>query len=93
MSVNYENRVQFVYRFGNDLGASVIWFVTPFGTGTYGAQDGLWELALVEWTGQGKDARFDLTYDYYLTDVAGSLTEEEVLKHLRKIAKLVRKGK
>lgn len=93
LSVNYEDRLQFVYKFDNGLGASVIWHMTPYGTGTYGAIEGLWELALVKWSGSGKAERFDLNYDYYLDDVAGGLTEAQVLYHLRKIASLVRKGK
>lgn len=81
-------RLQFVYRFSNGLGASVIWLVTPYGTGTYGAQSGLWELALVEWSGD----QFELSYDYFLSDVAGHLTGGDVVKYLRKISKLVRKN-
>jgi hypothetical protein len=93
VAVNNEDRLQFVYKFDNGLGASVIWLKTPYGTGSYGFEKGLWELALVDWTVVGGVEDFEVSYNYYLDDVAGDLTEAKVLKHLRRIAKLIRKGK
>ncbi len=72
---------QHTYRFPNGLGASVI-----RNDISYGSEDGLWELAVIEW----KDAdRFCLTYDTPITDdVIGGLAEEGVLRTLQEISEL-----
>jgi len=72
---------QIVYRFKNNYGASVVQ-----GFGTYGADDGLFELAVLEWYDEEK---FHITYDTPLTnDVLGYLTPEDVEQHLDEIEAL-----
>ena len=78
--------VQKIYRFPNGFGASVIrageggsW------TGSYGAEDGLWELAVLKWDGE----KSRLTYETSITDdVMGRLTQENVDDILKDIHKL-----
>ena len=74
---------QRVYHFPNGYGASVI-------DDGYGAEDGLFELALVRYKDRGV-LDFELEYlqpDF--TDVHGWLTEKKVQKLLLKISKLKR---
>jgi hypothetical protein len=79
------NGLQRLYRFENGFGASVVqFFVGPMG-GSYGAELGLWELAVIRWHGDD----FRLTYDTSITDdVLGRLTEDEVQDYLRQIRDL-----
>lgn len=70
--------IQRLYQFDNGYGASVIQH-----SGSYGYDQGLWELAVIKWTGEGE---FVLVYDTGLAeDVIGHLTEEEVEDWLTKI--------
>ena len=82
---------QRIYRFPNYRGASVVrWLqVCPdyryILWGTYGAEDYLWELAVLLF--EGEDWVID--YDSGITeDVIGYLTEEEVQGYLVRIAAL-----
>jgi hypothetical protein len=82
---------QRLYRFPNGYGASVVQFmvlVPSWGMhpkrvveGSKGAEDGLWELALVKFDG----INFGLVYEHGYDDVVGHLTDAEVLEHLEKI--------
>ena len=73
---NGGQKEQKVHEFNNGYGASVV-----RGPGTYGYEEGLYELAVL------KDGR--LTYDTPITnDVIGYLTEEEVDEYLEKIKEL-----
>ena len=73
---------QQVFRFPNGFGASVI-----KGLYSYGGPDGLFELAVLKFTGE--DDNFSLCYETPITeDVIGYLTEAEVNKYLSKIYKL-----
>jgi hypothetical protein len=54
------------------------------GSGSYGYNQGLWELAVIKWDGDD----FDLVYTSPITDdVIGSLNEGEVQEILEKIEK------
>jgi hypothetical protein len=67
---------QKMYKFDNGYSASVV-----RGPGTYGFEDGLWELAVI------KDG--DICYDTPITDdVLGYLSDDEVLSVLEKIENL-----
>lgn len=67
---------QYVYKFPNGYGASVIQH-----EGSYGFQNGLWELAVLH----GEE----LCYDTPVTeDVMGSLTNREVNQTLEQIQNL-----
>jgi hypothetical protein len=69
--------IQALVFFENGYGASVI-----RGYGTYGAENGLYELAVVKRDGDG----WDLCYDSGITDdVIGHLSEEEVTSYLQEI--------
>lgn len=79
--------VQKLYKFPNGYGASVVRWKTDGGFfgGSYGADEGLWELAVIKW----KDGEWDLTYETPITgDVLGHLTDADVEDTLQKIAAL-----
>lgn len=81
---------QITYRFANGYGASVVRSCRmPYGLGaTYGAQSGLWELAVVKFTGP-LDDDWHLVYDTPITDdVIGRLTEDDVEELLSRIKAL-----
>ncbi len=76
-----------LYRFPNGYGASVVRFtltVPRIGTvaGSYGAEQGKWELALVKFHGESD---YELVYEHGYDDVEGYLTDEEVEIHLAQI--------
>lgn len=78
---------QKIYRFDNGLGAFVVQFTIAPGVGSYGAEDGRWELAVLRFTGDGDD--YELTYDTPITDdVLGRLDEDEVQETLARIRDL-----
>ena len=63
--------IQKVYKFDNGYGASVIRH-----SGSYGGNDGLWELAVIKFQGEGK---WSLDYRTSITDdVIGYLSDQEV---------------
>lgn len=72
---------QKLYRFmNNDYGASVVNHSC-----SYGGSQGLWELAVIKWSGDS----YDITYDTPITDdVLGYLSNEEVVENLMKIKEL-----
>lgn len=78
---------QKLYRFDNGYGASVVRFTLLGGLGgSYGASEGLWEMAVLQWKG---DDDYELTYDTPITeDVIGWLSDEEVEEKLRAIRDL-----
>jgi hypothetical protein len=60
--------------FDNGYGVSVVRFTSPFG-GSYGADEGLYEVAVIK----GTEDDWNITYDTPITDdVLGHLSEEEV---------------
>ena len=72
---------QEVFRFANGYGASVIRHQF-----SYGSDQGLWELAVLKFEGEG----YDLCYDTPITeDVEGGLTRDEVDVLLDEISALV----
>jgi|LakMenEpi03Aug12_release.lakeMendotaPanAssembly.Ray.scaffolds.fasta_scaffold391652_3 hypothetical protein len=77
---NKFNGTQKVYRFANGRGASVIRHEF-----SYGSEQGLWELAVVVFTGD-QWGDFDLDYTTEITDdVIGRLTWDQVEALLTKI--------
>jgi hypothetical protein len=73
--------VKKLYRFDNGYGASVL--KNEF---SYGGNKGLWELAVLKYTKNGKSK---ITYDTPITsDVIGHLTDEEVERILDQINQL-----
>ena len=77
---NDSSGTQRVYRFPNGYGASVVRFRF-----SYGADRGLWELAVLKF----RDSDWDLTYDTPITnDVIGHLSESDVESTLDQIAAL-----
>lgn len=61
--------------FPNGYGVSVIRFTTPFGSGSYGAEEGLYEVAILK----GLEEDWEICYDTPITDdVLGHISEEEV---------------
>lgn len=86
--LDYKNRAgmaQHLFSFPNGYGASV---VRHFGT--YGYEDGLFELAVLDQVIQEEDGyHVELTYDTPITDdVLGWLSVEEVLEILGAIKSL-----
>ncbi len=82
---------QKIWKFKNGYGASVVRFglgnlSSIPGGGSYGVEKGLWELAVIKFTGEDT---FALVYNTKITnDVLGYLTEEQVEENLKKIQKL-----
>jgi len=75
--------VQKLFRFPNGYGASVVQFQY-----SYGGDEGLWELAVIRYSGEGDDS-FSLAYDTPITnDVLGHLSEQDVDALLEKVAAL-----
>ena len=75
--------VQKLFRFPNGYGASVVQF--PY---SYGGESGLWELAVIRYSGEDNDS-FSLTYDTPITDdVLGYLSEQDVDALLEQVAAL-----
>ena len=75
--------VQKLFRFPNGYGASVVQF--PY---SYGGDSGLWELAVIRYSGEDDDA-FSLAYDTPITDdVLGHLSERDVDALLDQVAAL-----
>lgn len=83
---------QRIYRFDNNLGASVIQNFIGSLPVSRGAESGRWELAVLRFTGEGIDpegANWELTYDTPITDdVIGHLDDEEVQAILALIREL-----
>ena len=81
-----ENSVkeQFIYKFPNGYGASVIRF-----PGTYGYSEGLWELAVIKFSDNNDCDDFELVYDTPITDdVLGFLDVDDVSEVLNDIFRL-----
>ena len=77
-------QVQKLYRFPNGAGASVV-----RGEFTYGGDEGLWELAVIRFEGEGDN--YKLIYPQGICsegDVIGWLTDAEVEKWLLEVANL-----
>ena len=73
-----EPGVQYVFRFENNYGASIIKHL-----GSYGYEENLWELGVIRFD---EDDEYDLTYDTPITDdVEGYLTDEDVRNLLARI--------
>lgn len=73
--------VQYVFRFPNSYGASVVKHKY-----SYGADRDLWELAVIFFV---NDHEWELTYDTEITsDVEGYLSDEDVLELLQRIKEL-----
>jgi hypothetical protein len=71
---------QTLYKFDNGFGASIV-----FHPGTYGYEQDLVELAVIQWL----DDTFILSYDTYLTDdVLGGLNKAQAKLTLQKIKEL-----
>ena len=71
--------------FANGYGASVVRFTVGEFSGSYGALDGLWELAVLK----GNEKSWDLTYATPVTDdVLGYLSETDVTRYLAEIEAL-----
>ena len=71
--------------FPNGYGVSVVQFTTPFGSGSYGAQEGLYELAVLK----GVEEDWKICYDTPITDdVLGYQSVEEIELVLCKVENL-----
>ena len=76
--------VQKLYRFSNGAGASVV-----RGEYTYGGDEGLWELGVIWFEGEGDNYHLIYPRDVCTEgDVLGWLTDEQVEELLVKIANL-----
>lgn len=85
--------IQKIWRFDNGYGASVVRFSIPQffideKIGSYGINEGKWELAVIKFTSES-ELRFELDYSTKITsDVIGYLDEEQVVEILKKIRRL-----
>lgn len=79
-----DDRVQYRFKFDNGYGASVV--KSPY---SYGGDQELWELAVIEWIITPFEIHHRVVYDTGLADdVIGWLTDAEVRKFLGKIKDL-----
>ena len=77
------NGIQYVFRFNNNYGASVVKHC-----GSYGSDDDLWELAVLAFYGNGV-WDWNLNYDTEITDdVLGYMSDDEIRETLAKIKEL-----
>ena len=85
--VNYPvSGIHAKHFFPNGYGVSVIQFTTPYGSGSYGAEEGLYELAVLK----GVEEDWNICYDTPITDdVLGYQSEEEVEVLLCEIENLI----
>lgn len=75
--------VQYVFKFENDYGASVV-----KRSGSYGYDRDLWELAVIRFRGEGY---WYLVYETPITDdVVGFATDDKIRKLLGKIKNLTK---
>lgn len=77
--------IQKLYRFPNNLGASVI-----RGNTTYGGEEGLWELGVLKFVNEGNE-EYHLIYPKAICDdgdVIGWLTDEDIERRLDAISRL-----
>jgi len=83
---NYtDSGIQAKHFFPNGYGVSVVQFTSPYGGGSYGAYEGLYELAVL----QGLEEDWEICYDTPITDdVMGYLTIEDVETVLNQVEKL-----
>lgn len=83
---NYpDTGVQAKHFFANGYGVSVVQFTTQFGSGSYGAEEGLYELAVLK----GVEDDWYICYDTPITeDVLGHLTEEQITNLLSQVQSL-----
>lgn len=80
---DFTNGVQYVFKFDNGYGASIVKH-----PGTYGYYKDLWELGVIEFDDYGN---WCLCYYTEITDdVLGDLSNEEVLEILQEIKELVK---
>lgn len=80
-SENIWDGIQYVFKFENRYGASVVKH-----SGSYGHSRDLWELAVIKFI---YEDRWDLNYDTEITDdVIGYLTDENVRELLKRISEL-----
>ena len=80
---NHMDGIQYVFRFENDYGASVI-----KNNGSYGHNDDLWELAVLKFYGPD-ECQWDLNYETPITDdVIGWQTDEQIRDLLKRIKEL-----
>lgn len=78
--------VQAKHFFDNGYGVSVVRFAGMFGGGSYGFEEGLYELAVLV----GTEEEWEICYDTPITnDVLGHLTEEEVEVALYEVENLI----
>lgn len=90
-----DTHLHYVFKFDGKYGASLYWesynIPMPDGSsvniGSYGRENGLWELAVIKW---GADQDYSVTYETDIApdDVLGYLDERTVLRVLKKIKKL-----
>jgi hypothetical protein len=72
---------QHIYQFPNNYGASVVKH-----SGSYGYEEGLWELTILKFDKPDDTLGFRLVYDTPITDdVIGNLTEADIQGYLEKI--------
>lgn len=75
--------VQYIYRFPNGIGASVVKFEIYKGIGSYGCEFGLYEMAQLHFINEEQPR---------IGDIEGYLTSKDVVKKLEQILKVNPRG-
>ena len=71
--------------FPNGYGVSVVRFTTPFGSGSYGAEEGLYEVAILK----GLEEDWEICYDTPITDdIIGYQSVEDIDNLLSQVESL-----
>ncbi len=90
-----DTELQYTFKFDNQYGASLLWLTYNIdikvdytsNVGSYGHENGLWELAVIKWKSA---TEYEISYSTNVApdDVLGYLDERAVLRALKKIKKL-----
>lgn len=84
--IMFDHKSQYVFKFPNSYGLSVLWWDAGYDVGSYGFDQGLWEVAVLKWQGEGKFT-IDTEYGGSGDGVYGSFTVEQVLELIETLMK------
>ncbi len=89
--VNFNQTVQYVFKFDNSYGASVLWWDAGYEVGSSGFDDNLWEVTIIRWVTSDK---FTIVLHEIQGNVitreltTGARTSDEVFRILEEVQNL-----
>ena len=87
--VNFNHKVQYVFKFDNSYGASVLWWDAGYEVGSSGFDDNLWEVTIIRWVTSDK-------FTIVLHEIQGNVITRELTQvhaHLMKFLGFLKKFK